>query len=194
MTVGLKENTVEIHEYSASWRCKYLKEESRLYETLTFPCKVEHVGSTSVEGMSAKPIIDIAVGSDSEICDSMIQNVTSCGYVYYGCRDDMGGHIFRKHVGGITTHLLHLVKKGGEQWIKYILLKNLLRENPNVRQEYSNLKKSLSETYSNNRSGYRNAKSKFLEEVYDNYLYGRKIKKFPYSALFVLASQPQQLS
>ena len=177
MHSGLKENTVEIHEYSNEWKDEYISEEQRLLAAINFSCVIEHIGSTSVIGFPAKPIIDIAVGYQSEVTTLMIENVSSCGYEYYGYQQEMGGHIFRKSKRSITTHLLHLVEYGGLQWCKYVLLKNLLEKNPKVRKEYASLKKELSNTYSENRAEYRKKKSEYIEHIFNDYLFDRKIKK-----------------
>lgn len=104
---------------------------------------VEHVGSTSVPGLAAKPTIDIAVGVPSlELPDETMAAMERLGYHYGG---DLGlpQHVFRKGERAPWQFLVHVVEHGGSMWRDFLSFRDHLRANPAAASDYEALKRAL---------------------------------------------------
>ena len=125
---------------------------------------VEHVGSASVCGIAAKPIIDIAVAvkerSDGERSVKPLENI---GYVYRGEHGIAGRFYFVK--GEPRTYHLHMLLSASDAWINHLSFRDYLRQNPAVAREYGNLKKELAQKYKYDRDAYLDGKNAFIEKV-----------------------------
>ena len=125
---------------------------------------IEHIGSTAICGILAKPIIDIAVGveklTDGEKCVVPLENI---GYEYRGEHGIARRFYFVK--GEPRTHHLHLVEKDSDFWRSHLLFRDYLRAHPAVAKEYENLKLELARKYANDRDAYLYGKTDFIENV-----------------------------
>jgi GrpB-like predicted nucleotidyltransferase (UPF0157 family) len=125
---------------------------------------IEHIGSTSICGLSAKPIIDIAVAvqklADVEKCIAPIGDV---GYEYRGESGIPGRHYFVK--GKPRTHHVHMVELDSDLWRSHLWFRDYLRQHTQAAKEYENLKMELAEKYKHNREAYTEGKSVFIENV-----------------------------
>src|SRR5262245_34355239 len=112
--IGLDEGTVRLTGYSARWPKSYLHEAKALREALgTFIGDLQHIGSTAVTGLDAKPIIDIALATPAlRDLKSIIPKLESCGYAYKGEFGLPGREFFAK--GHPVKFHLHIVAKGSE--------------------------------------------------------------------------------
>jgi GrpB-like predicted nucleotidyltransferase (UPF0157 family) len=127
--------------------------------------QVEHVGSTSVPGLAAKPIVDIDVVVPSpEDVPSATERLRSLGYVYQGDKGIRGREAFM-WPRGATPHHLYVVVEGSQRHTDHIRLRDYLRRHPEVAQEYAALKKKLAEQHRDDRLGYTNAKTEFIAGV-----------------------------
>lgn len=158
---------VVVAEYDQSWPARYEEEKARIVEALgDAVVAIEHVGSTAVPGLAAKPIIDIMVGvrklDDGERC---IRPLVAIGYEYRGEAGVPGRHYFRK--GDPRSHHLHMAEHAGHFWERHILFRDLLREDRELAQQYGALKKELAAKYRTERLAYWEAKSPFIESVLD---------------------------
>ena len=124
---------------------------------------VEHLGSTSICGISAKPILDIGAAienfSDGERLVAPLENL---GYIFRGENGIPGRHYFVKGEPR-RTHHLHIVEAKSDFWKGHRLFRDYLRENPAAAKEYENLKKSLAETHAEDRRQYTAGKAAFIE-------------------------------
>ena len=163
--IGLSRGIVKLSEYDPEWQ-KLFNEEAVILRGLigNYAADIQHVGSTSIAGLVAKPIIDVAVGlhklPDVEYCISPLE---SCGYEYKDENGIPGRHFFAK--GNPRTFHLHFVEFGNELWRNYINFRNRLRENPELRIEYARLKKYSARRHENNRTAYTDSKKPFIEKV-----------------------------
>ncbi len=135
---------------------------------------VEQIGSSSVVGMLAKPILDLAVGLDSQHnVDSVRGLLEDEGWIYRGDAGNDGGHVFvlETRPWHRVAHL-HVVEHGGSQWIDYLRLRNLLRRSPEARERYGATKRQLLESVNADRKAYTDGKSdvirSLLEELGDH--------------------------
>jgi len=161
--IGLENDIVKLSEYKQSWIEYFEKEKKLLREKIGYQVKIEHIGSTSVPGMIAKPIIDILIGIKSlDEIGNYIEPMNELGYEYKGEAGVPGRHFFRKGNGKVSTHHVHFVKYKSDNWNRHLKFRNLLRTNELVSRKYYELKKRLADTFSENRPLYTDSKSDFI--------------------------------
>ncbi len=158
---------IEIAEYDAAWPAAFEWERGLIADALGgLMLGIEHVGSTAVPGLGAKPIIDITVGihrlADGEKC---VRPLEGLGYEYRGDGEIPGRHYFRKFTRGERTHHLNIVEHEGDFWARHILFRDYLREHPWEAKRYYDLKVRLAERFGTDRLGYTEAKTEFIESV-----------------------------
>jgi len=157
---------VIIVDYDANWPAQYA-EEKRLIETAIGPylVAIEHMGSTSVPGLAAKPIIDIMAGvrslADAEQCKAPLAAI---GYIYQ--RDDTIPDRVYFNKGPQAQHRhLHMAELGGAFWRRHLALRDYLRAHAEMAGAYATLKRRLAARFGNDREGYTEAKTVFVEGV-----------------------------
>ncbi len=161
---------VEIVEYDPRWAVLYREEKTRILATIGhLGVVVEHIGSTAVVGVCAKPIIDILVGvsclSDAQLC---MQPLESLGYKYQPEHEVTlpERRFFGKGEPPREQHYhLHMVEKGGEFWRRHLVFRDYLRSHPETSRQYCELKKKLASEYGSDREGYTEAKTSFIESI-----------------------------
>lgn len=163
--LGLQKGTVTLAPHTELWHQLFAEEEARLREAIGGRVvAIEHVGSTAVCGLSAKPIIDIAAAvreaADAESCVGPLENL---GYEYRGEGGIAGRYYFVK--GEPRTHHLHVVELGSEFWRSHLLFRDYLRQHRETAEEYERLKRGLAEKYGRDRGAYTEGKASFIEEV-----------------------------
>lgn len=163
--LGLQKGTVNLTPHRELWHQLFAEEEARLREAIgEHVIAIEHIGSTAVCGLSAKPIIDIAAAvgeaADAEQCVKPLEDI---GYEYRGESGIAGRYYFVK--GEPRTHHLHMVRLSSDLWRSHLLFRNYLRQNREVAEEYERLKKDLAEKYKRDREAYTEGKTTFIEEV-----------------------------
>lgn len=122
---------------------------------------VEHYGSTSVPGLSAKPIIDLLIGvADLSVADRHAQAMIALGYDDAGNGGVEGHRIFGK--GAARTHLAHFVVHDGPEWIATLRFRDMLRADAGLRAAYEELKIRLVTEHPTDRAAYTAGKSKFI--------------------------------
>lgn len=165
----LRRGRVFLAEYAEGWSQEFIQEKSKLLEALAgFGLEIELVGSTAVPGLSAKPIIDIAVAvpSNSAIPDLSL-GIEDLGYIFRGDLGADGGHLFVKESApNIRTHHLHVVSTGDPQWHAYLRFRDRLRSDERLRMDYSDLKSELSLRFPFDRRSYTAAKKSFIERIF----------------------------
>lgn len=163
--LGLRKGTVRLVPHAEVWHQLFAQEEARLRDALGgLAVSVEHVGSTAVCGLSAKPIIDIAVAvreiADAERCVAPLAGI---GYEYRGENGIPGRHYFAK--GEPRTHHLHMVELSSEFWRAHLLFRDYLRRHPEAAREYDALKRRLAIEHAHDRGAYTEGKAAFIEGV-----------------------------
>ncbi|GAB3838113.1 GrpB family protein [Dactylosporangium cerinum] len=128
------------------------------------PAAIEHIGSTAVPGLVAKPIVDILVGVRPEDHDAVAQRLTDGGYLSFGTAGVEGRTFLRD--GGRTVHI-HLTEHGGEYWHKRLEFRDRLRRDPAVRAEYAALKERLAAEHPHDTDRYTGAKAPFILSILD---------------------------
>ena len=158
-----------IVDYDPRWPGMYQDERARLLGVVgQYITAIEHVGSTSVPGLGAKPVIDIMIGvdtlTDADQCIVPIQNL---GYVYVPEYEDEMPYrrYFKKLLAdGTHTHHIHVVETSSEFWHDHLLFRDYLRAHPETAWDYERVKRSLAPHFDNG-NDYTHAKTDFILEV-----------------------------
>lgn len=158
---------VELSEYRQDWPDRFEREKLFLLDKLRpwLHGSIEHVGSTAVPGLKAKPIIDIMVGVrelDSSV--GAIEVLQSSGYCYYPYKADVM-HWFCKPSPECRTHHLHLVPYDSPLWRERLRFRDVLRSNREVAARYEQLKVSLADELTDDRESYTRRKWPFIASV-----------------------------
>ena len=131
---------------------------------------VEHIGSTAVPGLAAKPIIDIMPGletfDDGFACVSPLEVL---GYEYRGENGIPGRHYFdhfdKSGAQASGIQHVHMLVVGSESWTRHVLFRDYLRTNSDEARRYARLKRSLAERYTQDREAYTEGKTAFIERA-----------------------------
>jgi GrpB-like predicted nucleotidyltransferase (UPF0157 family) len=163
--IGLEPGVVKVIPYQSAWRRLYLKEEQLLHSAVgASVLEIQHVGSTAIPGLPAKPIIDIGIAVQSfEEGAACIQPIERLGYVYRGENGIPRRHYFRK--GSPRTHHIHINEIASADWQNLILFRDYLLNHPEAVREYAALKLALAERYPQDREAYLSAKAPFIEKI-----------------------------
>ncbi|MCY0902808.1 MAG: GrpB family protein [Firmicutes bacterium] len=159
--------SVVLQDYDPEWVRQFEVDRERIVGALGERAKrVEHVGSTSILGMKAKPIIDIAVAVDSfsAVDDDAIVRLREIGYEFVPKVEFPGRRFFRRGTWGAGTHHLHLYEDGSPSWENILLFRDHLREHPDKASEYMALKERLAQM-TGDRQTYTDLKGPFVESV-----------------------------
>lgn len=156
---------VEVSEYDPRWPVLFAEEADRLRQALGDALvAVEHVGSTSIAGLPAKPVIDILVGVRAlGEGEQAVPALEALGYEYRGENGIPSRLFFRKGpVQYRRTHHLHLVETGHEQWASMLSFRDYLRAHPDEARRYEALKHALAHQFRGDRRAYTEGKTKFV--------------------------------
>ncbi len=128
--------------------------------------RVEHIGSTSVPGLIAKPVLDLMplvnAFDDGFACVGAMRGL---GYWYAGDFGIAGRHLFVK--GSPRTHHAHLLVEGSREARRHRAVRDVLRASPEMAARYAALKQGLAARFGDDREGYARAKSEFMRELFD---------------------------
>jgi GrpB-like predicted nucleotidyltransferase (UPF0157 family) len=159
---------VVIADPDPRWSAGFETQRARLAEVLPAGARVEHVGSTSVPGLGAKPIVDILVGverlADVERC---IPEIEALGYEYvpeYEA-DLPQRRYFRRDEAGARAQHLHAVELDSDFFRDHLAFRDALRADANLARAYETLKRELAGRFGRDREGYTDAKTVFVEAV-----------------------------
>jgi len=161
------EAPVEIVPYDAAWPTSFEMERARLLDAIRpwLAGPIEHIGSTAVPGLAAKPVVDIMAGVESLVASRpAIAVLETREYCYPRYRTDVM-HWFCKPSPAFRTHHLHLVPVGSRRWIEQLAFRDYLRANPDAAMEYATLKWRLADAHRFDREAYTDAKAPFVERV-----------------------------
>jgi GrpB-like predicted nucleotidyltransferase (UPF0157 family) len=168
---------IAIVPYDVSWPPQYATEADAVRHALGLcAIRVEHVGSTSVPGLAAKPVIDIQVSVPTlEPLSRYLQPLAGIGYTHVPLGEfDAVYPFFQKPITWPSTHHVHLCVVGSEQERRHIAFRDYLRKNPAVAAEYLELKRELAAANHGatleSRERYSLSKSQFVLSVLERAL------------------------
>lgn len=161
--------TVTLQAYDSSWPAAYAAERERLLRALPGVfIGLEHIGSTAVPGLAAKPIVDLMAGVASmAVAESVAVALCACGYTtsaeFNATLSDRKW--FMRWADGHRTHHLHVVVHEGLAWHERLRFRDALRADPALAARYVELKASAAEQHANDREAYTDAKAGFVRSV-----------------------------
>lgn len=160
---------VHIIAYDPAWLAQFADQRDRI-STLLAPwlaVAVEHIGSTSVAGMPAKPVVDVLAPVRSlDEARAAVPALEADGWLFWP--DDPCRYYrlwFLHPRPDARTHHLHVVEHGHPHATALLAFRDALRADPSLRDDYADLKRRLAGEHRDNRNAYTNAKSDFVEQV-----------------------------
>jgi GrpB-like predicted nucleotidyltransferase (UPF0157 family) len=165
------ENELQIVSYDPDWPEAFAAEAIRLRGALrTLALRIDHNGSTSITGLSAKPIIDIQVSVVSlQPLEQFDERLRAIEYVHVPDPDDSFCPFFHRPRRWPHSHHVHLVESGGAEERRTLAFRDYLREHPAAAQKYEALKRELAAkvaaTNCESREAYARAKTDFIERI-----------------------------
>jgi GrpB-like predicted nucleotidyltransferase (UPF0157 family) len=163
--MGLEKGTVRLIPFTMEWERLFIEEKIRLLAAVgKYVFDIQHVGSTSIPGMAAKPIIDIAIAvknfEEASVC---IKPIEKLGYEYKGENGIPRRHFFAK--GNPRTHHVHMNEIGSRDWNDQIIFRDYLTQHREIAKEYAELKIEFAKRYPTDRQSYLDSKAPFIERV-----------------------------
>ena len=161
------EAQIEIAAYDPKWPAMFDEEAAHLRRVLApwLAGPIEHIGSTAIPGVGAKPVIDILAAVTSlDASRPAIAAVAPLRYCYFPYQADRE-HWFCKPSPALRTHHLHLIPIASDDWRRPIAFRNYLRVHADVAGEYEALKRRLAATFRDDREAYTDAKTPFIDRI-----------------------------
>lgn len=158
---------IEVADYDPLWPAQFDEIAARVRTAFagTPLVAVEHVGSTSVVGLAAKPIIDlnVIVPTRADLPDAIVR-LASLGYVHEGDKGITGREGFQWPPGEARHHLYACAQDNAEHK-RHIAFRDYLRAHPDEAQGYETLKRRLAGRFRDDRAAYNDGKTEFVEAV-----------------------------
>lgn len=168
MSVGLKRGAVQLEPHDKRWDEIAIQTTKTLKSILGDDAiDIQHIGSTAIPAIKAKPIIDIAVGV-TDFDKVMLHNeqLRQVGIFYRGSNvEHQLLYVMGDMENDIRTHHIHIVKWNGTEWKNYIHFRDYLNANGDVALQYQKLKEELESEYADDRAAYTNGKQDIINKI-----------------------------
>jgi len=159
-----EQRDVELVPHNPEWSRLADQEAERILAGLNFPIiGIYHIGSTSVPGIKAKPILDFVL--EVQNLEDVIQNLTSFEDLNYQNKGEFGipgRQFFTRDTNGERSHHLHVFQQGHPDIERHLVFRDYLRANPDAAREYEKLKEELAQRFPKASGSYTEAKSGFI--------------------------------
>ena len=156
-------------EYQDTWPSQFQQVAEELLAVFPVSCaSIEHIGSTAVPGLCAKPVLDVLVGvRDLRDAEDAQPPLASLGYQYRPAYEDqLPDRRYHVRPAGKTLRVhLHGVLREGRLWQQHIQFRNALLRDERLLQAYAQLKRGLAELHAGNKAAYTAAKAPFIQRV-----------------------------
>lgn len=158
---------VIIVPYNPTWPGLYEEERRFIVDAVGEKIiSLDHIGSTSVPGLGAKPIIDILAGvKDRRTADEIVKTMKHLGYAHVSPGDHQDWFYCICRVARGTRFHLHLIRHGSKFHAKHIIFREWLRAHPDDARRYYELKRNLAQRYSQDSIAYADAKTDFIDSI-----------------------------
>jgi len=176
--IGLHRGTVQLVTHHPKWPEHFSKEQQLLFRILGEKAlDISHIGSTSIPGMPAKPILDIlaAVKMLSDV-EAFTQDLNKIGYEDKGDGGVPGRRFFVKGTEAKRTHHLNFCELNSFFWRSHIAFRDYLEQHPEIAREYSALKQGLADIFPNDRGSYTAGKEEFVHSILDRAIHKTRTK------------------
>ncbi len=164
----MRTKRVVVEKWNPQWKYEYEKIVASLGKDIIYnSIKIEHVGSTSVEGLSAKPVIDLDIVIEKDKFAIIKELLNKKGYEHEGDLGIEGREAF-SYSGKeeLMTHHLYVCPKNSKELFKHITFRNFLENNPALAAEYSKVKEQAAVLYPDDIDKYMEFKSEIIEKIY----------------------------
>ena len=178
MSIGLLRGKVILENHDPEWEINASQIVAKLKAILqNVAVDIQHVGSTAIKNIVAKPIIDIVIGvNDFNDILNMNEILASSGFIFRG-QDHPDQYLYICGEQDFITHHIHVVIYNSESWNNYINLRDYLNSHEDEARDYSLLKLSLAEKYADERKTYTAMKSDFINQLLKKALLWRNAQK-----------------
>ena len=165
--IGLKRGVVVLKPYNKVWNKAFEQEASLISEKISdYIIEIQHIGSTAIHGIVAKPIIDLAVAINSlSNIEKIIEPLNEIDFIHRGEQGIPGRHLFVKGDEDRRTHHMHVMEKTNGEWRKHIVFRDYLISHPSVARKYGKLKMKLFKKHEHDREKYTDGKSDFIQKI-----------------------------
>ncbi|WP_291945375.1 GrpB family protein [Cetobacterium sp.] len=162
-----KTDIVIIEEYDSNWEKQFETLKLMINNYIgNFILEIQHVGSTSIDGLSAKPIIDIDIVIEStKDLPKIIHELEQKDYIYQGDLGVKDRYAFQRIYDEDIKYHLYVCPKDGIGYKEHILFRDYLRSNFEARDNYMKLKKELAKKFERDSESYCNGKTKFIQKI-----------------------------
>lgn len=162
-------------DYDPAWPTMFEEESARIREALgDVAARIEHVGSTAVPALAAKPVIDIQVSVRSMVPrERFVAPLVGVGYEFVPDPIDTEHEYFKKEANGVRTYQIHVCPVGSEWERRHLAFRDHLRVNPGDAARYAELKRRLAAEHPKDVIAYVDGKTPFIREVEKRALAGR---------------------
>ena len=179
MELGLKKDEVKITLYDPEWKNEFKRvKEDIIHASKILPYQIEHIGSTAIVGMKAKPILDILIGIDNYLTIDLDFEQTLRSIGFYRLRVERPNEVvfakFKDETFEIKTHYIHVVNYQDELWENLIFFRNYLNDNADAKLEYVQLKERYLASRTTGINDYTNSKKDFVEHIFSKRNQGGK--------------------
>ncbi len=159
---------VEVVPYQAAWPTMFERLSAPLRRQLNgLIVAVHHVGSTAVEGLAAKPIIDIDVEMPDEgDFSAVVDSLASFGYVHVGDQGVVGREAFKRHGPTPMAHHLYVCRSGSDELKRHLVFRDHLRTHRGDRDAYAAVKREAASRFPHDIDGYLAHKGKIIQSIY----------------------------
>ena len=166
MSIGLKRGIVRLEDHDAEWAASAARVIAVLRAVLGADAEdIQHVGSTSIRGIPAKPIVDIAVAMRDVGAARRHDKALAARGIFYR-KEEFGGQLlYFMGEGDIRTHFIHVVALDDPAWRNYILFRDYLNAHPRRAAAYGALKRELAERYPQDREAYLAGKAGLIRRL-----------------------------
>ena len=164
----MRTKRVVVEKWNPQWKYEYEKIVASLCKDIIYnSIKIEHVGSTSVEGLSAKPVIDLDIVIENDKFEIIKRLLNDKGYKHEGDLGIEGREAF-SYSGKeeLMTHHLYVCTKDSEELFKHITFRDFLKNNSALASEYSKVKEQAAVLYPDDIDKYMEFKSEIIEKIY----------------------------
>lgn len=165
--MALQRGIVELENYDKKWKDDYKKEEKLLKKVLgDIIIEIHHIGSTSIEGLMAKPVIDILIViNDFNEISKIEEILKDYDYENRGPQGVSDRFFFAKGPEVARSHYIHFTYPKSNTYYNQIYFKKYLIEHPEYIKKYCDLKQELAKKYADERPKYTQGKNEFISEV-----------------------------
>ena len=162
-------NAITIVAYDESWPKEFEKIKAELLSALGDSIiAVQHVGSTSVPMLYAKPIIDIDIVIESNMFEIAAKKLNTAGYIHQGDLGIKGREaFFYENKAHLMKHNLYVCNQNADELKRHMALRDFLRKSPEYREKYSNIKIEMAKKFPYDIEGYLNGKEPVIMEIYE---------------------------